>query len=61
MDNINLMEYQQNGSDEDYNVMNVLYSNKKNSYFLLFGHLVIEKIKNIEKVRTWLKSLLIQE
>lgn len=31
MDNINLMEYWENSSDEDYNVMNVLYSNKKNS------------------------------
>ena len=44
MDNINLMEYWQNSSDEDYNVMNVLYSNKKNSYSLFFGHLVIEKL-----------------
>lgn len=44
MDNINLMEYWQNSSDEDYNVMNVLYSNKKNSYCLFFGHLVIEKL-----------------
>lgn len=44
MDNINLMEYWQNSSDEDYNVMNVLYGNKKNSYSLFFGHLVIEKL-----------------
>lgn len=44
MDNINLMEYWKNSSDEDYNVMNVLYSNKKNSYSLFFGHLVIEKL-----------------
>lgn len=44
MDNINLMEYWQNSSDEDYNVMNVLYSNKKNSYSLFFGYLVIEKL-----------------
>ena len=44
MDNINLMEYWQNSSDEDYNVMNVLYSNKKNSYSLFIGHLVIEKL-----------------
>ena len=29
MDNINLMEYWQNSSDEDYNVMNVLYNSKK--------------------------------
>ena len=44
MNSINLMEYWQNSSDEDYNVMNVLYSNKKNSYSLFFGHLVIEKL-----------------
>lgn len=44
MDNIDLMEYWQNSSDEDYNVMNVLYNNKKNSYALFFGHLVIEKL-----------------
>ena len=44
MDNINLMEYWQKSSDEDYNVMNVLYTNKKNSYCLFFGHLVIEKL-----------------
>ena len=37
------MEYWQNSSEEDYNVMNVLYSNKKNNYSLFFGHLVIEK------------------
>lgn len=44
MDNINLMQYWESSSDEDYNVMNVLYSNKKNSYSLFFGHLVIEKL-----------------
>ncbi len=44
MDNINLMEYWQNSSDEDYNVMKYLYSGKKNSYSLFFGHLVIEKL-----------------
>lgn len=44
MDKINLMEYWQNSSDEDYNVMKYLYSGKKNSYCLFFGHLVIEKL-----------------
>lgn len=44
LDNINLMEYWQNSSDEDYNVMKYLYSGKKNSYCLFFGHLVIEKL-----------------
>lgn len=54
MDNINLMEYWQNSSDEDYNVMNVLYSNKKNSYSLFFGHyMMITKkllIKNAQMI-----------
>lgn len=44
LDNINLMEYWENSSDEDYNVMQYLYSGKKNSYCLFFGHLVIEKL-----------------
>ena len=44
MDNINLMKYWLNSSEEDYNVMKYLYSGKKNSYCLFFGHLVIEKL-----------------
>lgn len=44
MDNINLKEYWLNSSEEDYNVMKYLYSGKKNSYCLFFGHLVIEKL-----------------
>lgn len=44
MDNIDLMKYWQNSSEEDYNVMKYLYSGKKNSYSLFFGHLVIEKL-----------------
>ncbi len=40
LDNINLMEYWLNSSEEDYNVMKYLYSGKKNSYCLFFGHLV---------------------
>lgn len=44
LDNINLMEYWLNSSEEDYNVMKYLYSGKKNSYCLFFGHLVIEKL-----------------
>ncbi len=31
-------------SDEDYNVMQVLYNNKKNTWCLFLGHLVIEKL-----------------
>ena len=44
MNNIDLMNYWKESSDEDYNVMNVLYKNKKNNYCLFFGHLVIEKL-----------------
>lgn len=44
MNNIDLMNFWIESSDEDYNVINVLYNNKKNSYCLFFGHLVIEKL-----------------
>lgn len=44
MNNIDIMNYWIESSDEDYNVMNVLYKNKKNNYCLFFGHLVIEKL-----------------
>ena len=44
MNNIDLMNFWIESSDEDYNVMNVLHNNKKNSYCLFFGHLVIEKL-----------------
>ena len=44
MENKNLIEYWLNSSEEDYNVMKYLYSGKKNSYCLFFGHLVIEKL-----------------
>jgi len=44
LNNINIMEYWLNGSEEDYNVMKYLYNGKKNSYCLFFGHLVIEKL-----------------
>ncbi len=44
MNNIDLMNYWIESADEDYNVMKVLYNNKKNSYCLFFGHLVIEKL-----------------
>ena len=44
MNNIDLMNYWIESSDEDYNVMYVLYQNNKNNYSLFFGHLVIEKL-----------------
>lgn len=44
MDNIDLMEYWVNSSDNDYDTMKVLYENKKNTWCLFLGHLVIEKL-----------------
>ncbi len=44
MNNIDLMNYWIESSDEDYNVMNVLHNSKKNSYSLFFGQMVIEKL-----------------
>lgn len=44
MDNINLMEYWLNSSDEDYDAMQVMFNNKKNTWSLFLGHLVIEKL-----------------
>jgi len=44
MNNIDLMNFWIESSEEDYNVMKVLHSNSKNSYCLFFGHLVIEKL-----------------
>lgn len=44
MNNIDLMNFWIESSEDDYNVMNLLYSSKKNSYCLFFGHLVIEKL-----------------
>lgn len=44
MNHIDLMNFWIESSDEDYNVMKVLYNNQKNSYSLFFGHLVIEKL-----------------
>lgn len=44
MNNIDLMNYWIESSEEDYNVMNVLHDSKKNSYCLFFGQMVIEKL-----------------
>lgn len=44
MDNINLMDYWINSSDSDYDTMKVLYENKKYTWSLFLGHLVIEKL-----------------
>ncbi len=44
MDNIDLMKYWLESSNEDYNVMNLLHNSRKNSYCLFFGQMVIEKL-----------------
>lgn len=44
MNNIDLMNYWFESSDSDYETMEVLYKNKKNTWCLFLGHLVIEKI-----------------
>lgn len=44
MDNINLMEYWLNSAEKDYDTMKVMYENKKNTWSLFVGHLVIEKM-----------------
>ncbi len=44
MDNISLMEYWLNSAEKDYDTMKVMYENKKNTWCLFIGHLVIEKM-----------------
>lgn len=44
MDNIDLMEYWLNSSDEDYDTMLYMKEGKKNTWCLFMGHLVIEKL-----------------
>lgn len=44
LDNIDLMRYCLKSSNEDYDVMQVMFKNKKNTWTLFLGHLVIEKL-----------------
>lgn len=44
MDSIDLMKYWFDSADSDYETMKVLYNNKKNTWCLFIGHLVIEKL-----------------
>jgi len=44
MNNIDLMNYWIESSDEDYEAMKVLFNNHKNTWCLFIGHLVIEKL-----------------
>lgn len=44
MDNVDLMNYWISSSDEDYDAMQIMLKNKKNTWTLFLGHLVIEKL-----------------
>lgn len=44
MNSIDLVNYWFESADDDYETMRVLYNNKKNTWCLFIGHLVIEKI-----------------
>ena len=44
MNNVDLMKYWFESSDDDYEAMKVLHNNKKNTWSLFIGHLVIEKL-----------------
>ena len=44
MNNIDLMNYWIEGSDEDYDTMMYMKAGKKNTWCLFMGHLVIEKL-----------------
>ncbi len=44
MDNANLTEYWINSADRDYETMMIMFENKRNTWCLFLGHLVIEKL-----------------
>ena len=44
MNNIDLMNYWFDSADNDFDTMKVLLENKKNTWCLFVGHLVIEKL-----------------
>ena len=44
MNNVDLINYWFESADNDYETMKVLYNNKKNTWCLFIGHLVIEKL-----------------
>lgn len=44
MNSIDLVNYWFESADDDYETMRLLYNNKKNTWCLFIGHLVIEKI-----------------
>lgn len=44
MDNMDLMNYWLKSSDDDFETMQVMFQNKRNTWSLFLGHLVIEKL-----------------
>lgn len=44
MDSVDLTKYWFESADNDYETMKVLHNNKKNTWCLFIGHLVIEKL-----------------
>ena len=58
MNNIDLMNYWVNSADNDYETMDILYKNQKNTWCLFVGHLVIEKLLKAYMQRITLKILL---
>ena len=44
MDSVDLTKYWFESANSDYETMKVLYNNKKNTWCLFIGHLVIEKL-----------------
>ena len=44
LDNIKVMEYWINSADRDYETMKIMLENKRNTWCLFLGHLVIEKL-----------------
>ncbi len=44
MNNIDLIKYWFESSEDDYETMKVLYNSKRNTWCLFIGHLVIEKL-----------------
>ena len=48
--NIDLMNYWFESSNNDYETMKILFKNQKNTWCLFLGHLVIEKLLNVLKI-----------
>lgn len=44
MDNIDLMNYWITSADRDYETMQIMFENNRNTWCLFLGHLVIEKL-----------------